>query len=294
MYTVLFCFCLVINKKQHTKMTFSAASALFCILYSFLSFKTMSQPYHMNTYCNQDEFTRTSSYGSNRDTVLSNLLNSSSIGTYSNATIGLSPNKVYGMFLCRGDINITSCSDCVQRATLEIAKNCTNKKEGFILYDKCMVRYSDFSFFTLVEDMSSVTVHSLIPSVNASQFFNGILRGKIEELILRASLSSPIPYFVEDQERVTRFERSYDIKAMVQCSPDLDSRNCTVCLRRAFRDLSGCCGNSSQVLWAQSFLPKCLVYYNISGLQPDQPPNVVNLGFKKGKCLSFSYFVNKH
>ncbi|CAA7053897.1 unnamed protein product [Microthlaspi erraticum] len=243
----------------------------------------MSQPYHMNTYCDRDEFTRTSSYGSNRDTVLSNLRNSSSLGTYSNATTGLTPNKVYGMFLCRGDINTTSCSDCVHKATREAAKNCTNKKEAFIFYDMCMVRYSDFSFFTLVEDMSSVTVHSLIPSANTSQFFNGILPGKLKDLILRVSLSSPIPYFVEDQERVTLLERAYDVKAMVQCSPDLDPRNCTVCLGRAVRDLSGCCGNNSQVVWAQSFLPKCLVYYNISGLQPNQqPPNVVSLGFKKG------------
>ncbi|ESQ47443.1 hypothetical protein EUTSA_v10027911mg [Eutrema salsugineum] len=224
-------------------MTFSAASALFCIFFSLLSFRIMSRPYHMSTFCNESEFTRTSPYGSNRAAILSALRDRSSLGSYSNATAGLSPNTVYGMFLCRGDINKTSCSDCVHRATLEIAKNCTYNKESFIFYDECMVRYSDLAFFTLLVDTPSASVHSLIPSVDSTQLLNRIMHGKMKDLILRTSLSSSIPYFVEDQERVT----SYDLEAMVQCSPDLDPRNCTSCLRRAVQELFGCCSNS-QVL----------------------------------------------
>ncbi|KAF8080055.1 hypothetical protein N665_0979s0011 [Sinapis alba] len=274
-------------------MTSSAACSLFCFLFCLLSFRTLSEPYYMSTYCEEPDFGRNSSYGSNRDIVLSTLRDRSSLGSYSNTTTGLSPNIVYGMFLCRGDINRTSCSDCVQRATLEMAKNCTYSKEGFIFYDECMVRYSDFSFFTLEEDITSIAKFSLIPSMNSTQFLKGILREKITDLILRASLSSSIPYFVEDQERVTHLERSFDIKAMVQCSPDLDPGNCTVCLRRAARGISGCC-RYSQVIWAQIFLPKCLVHYNISGLLPDVvgPPDVVlSLGFTKGNSISGRTFI---
>ncbi|CAH8360610.1 unnamed protein product [Eruca vesicaria subsp. sativa] len=245
----------------------------------------MSEPYYMSTYCEEHDFARNSSYGSNRDIVFSTLRDRSSLGSYSNTTAGLGPDTVYGMFLCRGDISRTSCSDCVQSATLDMAENCTYRKEGFIFYEACMVRYSDFSFFTLDEDVPGTAVHSLIPSVNSTQFLKGILREKIRDLILRVTLSSPIPYFVEDQERATHLERSFGIKTVVQCSPDLDPRNCTVCLRRAARDVSGSCCPSSQVVWAQSFLPKCLVHYNISGLPPDvvvSQPDVVGLGFTKG------------
>ncbi|VVA96152.1 unnamed protein product [Arabis nemorensis] len=235
----------------------------------------MSQPNHMSTYCNQSEFTRTSFYGSNRDTILATLRDRSSLGTYSNATTGLSPNTVYGMFLCRGDVNTTSCSDCVYTATQEIAKNCTYQKEAFVFYYECMVRYSEFSFFTLVEDIPYVASYSLIRSLESLHFFNQTLPGKIDELIVKASSSSsPVPYFVEDQERVTQSEGSYELEGMVQCAPDLDPLNCTVCLRLAVQDFFHCC---SQSRWAQIFFPKCLVKYNISVLQP----NVPSLGVTK-------------
>ncbi|KAL0694053.1 hypothetical protein Bca4012_061233 [Brassica carinata] len=253
----------------------------------------MSEPYHMTTYCEEPDFARNSSYGSNRDIVLSTLRDRSSLGSYSNTTTGLSPNTVYGMFLCRGDINRPSCSDCVQRATLEIAENCTSK-EGFIFYEECMVRYSNFSFFILEEDTASTSVNSLVPLMNSTQFLKESLREKIINLIPRASLSSPIPYFVEDQERVNHSGRSFDLNAMVQCSPDLDPRNCTICLTRASQDISRCCPDY-QIILAQIFLPKCLLRYNISGFKPDElvlpgevvPPDVeVSLGFTKGNGIS--------
>ncbi|CAG7861009.1 unnamed protein product [Brassica rapa] len=98
---------------------------IFFFILSLLSHQTVSQPEHMVTFCNpSDNFTQTSSYQANRDLLLSSLRDSSSLGTYSNATVGRSPNKVHGMFLCRGDTTAASCSDCVQTATVEIATNC--------------------------------------------------------------------------------------------------------------------------------------------------------------------------
>ncbi|KAG2302915.1 hypothetical protein Bca52824_031571 [Brassica carinata] len=38
----------------------------------------MSEPYHMTTYCEEPDFARNSSYGSNRDIVLSTLRDRSS------------------------------------------------------------------------------------------------------------------------------------------------------------------------------------------------------------------------
>ncbi|KAL1192013.1 Cysteine-rich repeat secretory protein 4 [Cardamine amara subsp. amara] len=253
-------------------------SSFFCFL-SFLSLlfstdQTISQPDHMSTFCNQfsDNFTRTSSYRTNRETLLSSLRDRSSLGTYSNATTGLSPNTVRGMFLCRGDITRTSCSDCVQTATLEIAKNCTFQKEAFIFYEECMVRYSDFSFFTLVEDRPYTIRYSLTSAPNSARF-GQTLSDKMDELIIRAtssSSSSSTPYFVEDQERVTQFEGSYDLDSIVQCSPDLDPSNCTVCLKLAVQEVLDCCSRSRR---AQIFTPKCLLRYEASALPSPPPPS---------------------
>ncbi|EOA34713.1 hypothetical protein CARUB_v10022282mg [Capsella rubella] len=238
----------------------------------------MSQPQHMHTFCNQtsDNFTQTSSYKSNREALLSSLLDRSSLGTYSNATVGLIPDTVHGMFLCRGDITRTSCSDCVKTATLEIIKNnCTYTKKAIIYYEECMVRYSNESFFTLVEEGPYVVKYSL--SSFPYSFFNPFaqtLSNKVEQLIIltasKSSLSSSTPYYVKDRKRVNEFDGSYTLDTMVQCSPDLDPANCGVCLRLVVQSVSGCCTNAR---WAHFALPKCFLKYNTTGLPTSQSPS---------------------
>ncbi|KAL1192016.1 Cysteine-rich repeat secretory protein 9 [Cardamine amara subsp. amara] len=240
--------------------------------FSLLSHQTMSQPQRnelMDTFCNpSNNFTQTSSYETNRDTVLSTLRESSSLGTFSNVTIGLSPDTVYGMFLCRGDINTTSCSDCVQTATIKIATNCTLNKRAVIYYEHCMVRYSNVSFFSELEVRPGIVLFTVRSAPNSNQF-NQTLSDKFNQLILNITSSSLIPYFLKDQERVIQPEGSYELESMVQCSPDLDSSNCTVCLRFAFSSVSTCCGSPS---FAQVFTPKCLLRYQTSVL-PSPPPS---------------------
>ncbi|KAJ4873310.1 putative cysteine-rich repeat secretory protein 5 [Raphanus sativus] len=210
------------------------AIVLFCIF--LFSLQTISQSAQMSSGCDQvpDNFNKSSFSQSNLENVLSTLRDLSSHGSYGNATAGtLSPNIVYGMFLCRGDISRASCSNCVHSATLSMAETCNSHKGTFVFYNECMVRYSNFSFFTLVEDEPVFGRFSEFSSSIYPKVSNQTISGKINELIPRASSSSPVPYFVEDQEHVTQVESSYDLKATVQCSPDLDPRNCTVCLRLA-------------------------------------------------------------
>ncbi|CAL9237571.1 unnamed protein product [Arabidopsis halleri] len=254
-------------------------SSLFCFL-SLLSllFSTNltiseSDHIHMSTFCNlfSDNFTQTSPYETNRETVLSSLRLRSSLGSYSNATAGISPDTVRGMFLCRGDISETSCSYCVQTATLEIAKNCTYQKEAFIFYEECMVRYSDSSFFSLVDERPYIIRYSLSYAPNLERFPQ-TLSDKMDELIINATSSpslSSTPYFVEDQERVKQFEGSFDIDSLAQCSPDLDPRNCTTCLKLAVKEMLECCNQSR---WAQIFTPKCLLRYEATALSSPPPP----------------------
>ncbi|EOA34359.1 hypothetical protein CARUB_v10021882mg [Capsella rubella] len=256
-----------------TRLNTHFVAASFCFF--LFSLRAMSQPTQMRIDCTEfNNVTRTSPYLSNRDTVLSTLRNRSSIGGYSNATAGVGgPNTIYGMFLCRGDLNRTSCSECVNATVLEIYESCFYRKTALIISNECIVRYSNTSFFTLVEDVPSTARYSPNKSLGSPQFFNRTLPEKLEKLILKASLSStlPVPYFVEDQERVTQLEGSYDLHAMVQCSPDLDPRNCTVCLNLAVQRLSKCCSHAE---FARIFFTKCLISYEISALQP----NVTSLG----------------
>ncbi|KAL1192014.1 putative cysteine-rich repeat secretory protein 6 [Cardamine amara subsp. amara] len=264
-------------------MTFS--SALLCFFFSFLSLQTMSQPpqiNHLFTFCNEsNNFTRHSSYHSNRLSVLSTIRSYSLLGkiTYGNATKGLSPDTAYAMYLCRGDIDKRTCSYCARTATLEITKSCTYQKEAFMFYEECMVRVSDYYFFGTLEESPNVTKYSL-NNFSVTSSFGQTFSRKMDKLILRAPSTSllPKPYFVVDIERVTEFGTSYILHSVVQCSSDLDPSNCTVCLRLAVQDILDCCSRSRG---AQIFLPKCLVRYGTFSL----PVNVPNLGVIKGNKI---------
>ena len=131
-----------------------------------------------------------------------------------------------------------------------------------------MVRYSNVSFFSVLEVRPSIVRYSLRSAPN-SDTFNETLADKFIQLILNISSSSLVPYFVEDQERVTQAEGSYEFESMVQCSPDLDRFNCTVCLRFALLRVSTCCGSPSSAL---IFTPKCLLRYQTSALPSPSPP----------------------
>ncbi|VVA96151.1 unnamed protein product [Arabis nemorensis] len=212
-------------------------------------------------------FSRSSPFKTNRETLLSSFRDRSSLETYSSDTIGLSPYTVYGMFLCRGDITKPSCSDCVNDATREIAKNCTYQKEAVVFYEECMVRYSDSSFSTLMDDYPFIIRNSETFVPNPGRF-GETLSNKMDDLTIKAS-SSP-SYFLEDKERVTQPEGSYDLDSIAQCSPDLDPKNCTVCLKLAFQKTLKFSRSRN---WALTFTPKCLLRYETSpSSSPLAPP----------------------
>jgi hypothetical protein len=129
-----------------------------------------------------------------------------------------------------------------------------------------MVRYSDVSFFSLLEFTPNIVAYSNLTAPNPNRF-NQTLSDKFNKLIPNVASSSLIPYFVPDFERVTQEEGSYELESMVQCSPDLDQFNCTVCLLAASLRVSSCCGLPS---FAQVFTPKCVLGYRTSVL-PSAP-----------------------
>ncbi|CAN8240656.1 unnamed protein product [Cochlearia groenlandica] len=275
-----------------TIITYSWSLLLFFI-FSCLPLKTISQPRtnHMNTFCNNQSsntFTRRSSYDLNLDSALDYLrpASSSSGARYLSVTKGSSPDTVYGMYQCRVDITISTCRICVRTAITKISRSCTYQKQGFIFYEECMVRYSDYSFFGLQESEPNPSISSPTSFPSKSRF-GETLSDIMDQLIPRAASKSlfPEPYFSQAQHLVTESDNSYNVDSLVQCSPDIDMKNCTVCLDLAVQGILDCC---SQARWAQIFLPKCLVRYNTSSgtlTVPPGQPEQKSLAVIKGNKL---------
>ncbi|CAK9142622.1 unnamed protein product [Ilex paraguariensis] len=63
---------------------------------------------------------------------------------------------IYGLFLCRGDVDPRNCQTCVTKAREEIIGQCLSNKAAIISYDMCMLRYCDINFFGRKETLPRV------------------------------------------------------------------------------------------------------------------------------------------
>ncbi|KNA02709.1 hypothetical protein SOVF_216150 [Spinacia oleracea] len=180
---------------------------------------------------------------------------------------------VYGHFLCRGDQNATSCQDCVTTAvTIDLPRlHCPNRKEAIIWYDKCMVRYSNCSFFNSMDDSRAVVYWSDPGQVirNETRFMELLKKMMNNEIAVRAALGGSQKKFSTGFVNVTAFQTIYGLG---QCTPDLSPSDCNTCLETAVG--SFIVGQSGGVM-----PPSCKVQYDIipffdlSLLPPPPPPS---------------------
>ncbi|WOH15777.1 hypothetical protein DCAR_0935323 [Daucus carota subsp. sativus] len=96
---------------------------MFCIqvfLAAFLSFTmfpslVMSQSF-LATKCEDNTFanyTAGSKFQNNLNRLLASLFDHGSSSNSDQATEGSYPDKVYGLFVCRGDLSADTCQDCI-------------------------------------------------------------------------------------------------------------------------------------------------------------------------------------
>lgn len=199
-------------------------------------------------------FTSGSKFQANLNNLLSSL--SSDVLTanngFSNETRGNKPDRVHGLFLCRGDQTNDACQTCVTTAAEEITKQCPNKKDAIIYYDECMVRYSNQSIFSMVQKNQGI---SLFNTNNASDpdRFKPLVGELLEELVTRATVNSS--RFSTGTKDLNSTQKIY---GLAQCTPDLSSKSCKECLAEATSGIPTCCDGKQG---GRVILPSCNVRY---------------------------------
>ena len=56
-------------------------------------------------------------------------------------------NIVYGLYLCRGDMDTSTCRYCVSAASEYTSQNCPYSTSAVTFYDSCGLHYSNDNFF---------------------------------------------------------------------------------------------------------------------------------------------------
>ncbi|XP_039169818.1 cysteine-rich receptor-like protein kinase 25 [Eucalyptus grandis] len=154
-------------------------------------FSTEAAPTYLFHACpNTTLFTPNSAYQSNLNTLLSSLSSAAADGAdgFANATVGQnSPDQLYGLFLCRGDVNTATCSDCVATGKQDILQRCPNQRVSVIWYDECMLRYSDGSIYSVMEQVPSFKMYHTRNITNLTQFML-VLGETMDDITARASV----------------------------------------------------------------------------------------------------------
>ncbi|KAI3909868.1 hypothetical protein MKW92_048523 [Papaver armeniacum] len=253
-----------------------------CLLFSFSNMLitiqyTSAQAFY--PFCLGDSnYTTKSTFQTNLNLLLASLSNpaNNSIiknGFYRNATVGQSPDTVYGSAQCRGDVKSDACQTCVKVATQEIKgeNGCPNSKQAIIRLDHCMLRYSNQYYFNSMR--AQPRVHFLSDeSVTDRDRFRPILSNLLKRIATEAVVNKGITNFAIGDANYTNGTRIY---GLVQCTADLPPLSCYNCLVGAVSYLPNCCDGSRG---ARVISPSCSIRYELypflnSTITPSPPPS---------------------
>ncbi|CAJ2638696.1 unnamed protein product [Trifolium pratense] len=229
----------------------------------FLSFMTLftksiaqSANYVGDDCKNSTEQSLTATYKSNLNKVLS-LLSSDAIVSkgYNHTSIGDNTvDAVYGLYDCRGDVRGSFCQFCVSTAASDIPQHCPNRASVTIWYNFCILRYSNHNFFgKLTTDPSWYNI-SGSENINNPQELEKA-EDNMQSLIKEATLDTK-NLFAMGEFNLSTNKKRY---GMVQCSRDLNDKQCNQCLGAMLDKVPKCCG--TKIGW-QVLAPSCLIKYD--------------------------------
>ncbi|KAK4485147.1 hypothetical protein RD792_007760 [Penstemon davidsonii] len=290
-----------INRQTVMSSQISLPALIFLVLALIIlpSFTT-AQPIPSHVCSNENgNYTANSTYQTNLNTLLSSLSTNVGRNGFYNASVGQNPDRANAIVLCRGDIHLDTCRSCVQNATVDIVSRCPNQRQAVFWIDLCMLRYSNES---IVGTMTSNPWRGLVNTQNASsvgQFLTD-LRRLIDDLRNQAASGGSLWKVAAGNITAPDFQRIF---ALVQCTPDLTSDDCSTCLMDAAGNIPRCCGSQRGV---RILTPSCnlryeiYTFYNESRLRevlepipspppmsPSPPPDVDEISFVESLQYEF-------
>lgn len=166
--------------------------------------------------------------------LIRSLYNNGSNSFYAKASVGDDPDKVHGLYLCRGDVAPEDCQKCIDVAIEQILRECPLKKQAIIWYDQCLVRYSNVSFASTL-DHSAYRILYNTRNVSQPEQFKGNLRAMFDNLTTQATTVNSSVKYAANSDEISPFQTLY---GMVQCLPDLSAEDCFFCVKSALSVVS--------------------------------------------------------
>lgn len=231
--------CFYLFKKKFVSLSATQTKIMFCfldyrslpiLLLLLISILGLSRSHHFEPkyrfhICSApSDNTTNSNQGSDLNGLLSSLSEASSDSFY-NRTF----NGIYGLVLCRGDINSDNCHSCVSAASKELRDQCPLRVNATIWYDECMLRYSDKNFLGTVEILPRFLMGD---SGNQTSPDDRNIDGP-DLLSQMASEAAELEMMFKANKLDNRGTRY----GLVQCTRDLNSTECFTCLTALLEEI---------------------------------------------------------
>ncbi|CAO2821241.1 unnamed protein product [Amaranthus hypochondriacus] len=241
---------------------------------------------------NSSNYVINSSYETNLNNLVSTLITnvSSTKNGFLTHKQGLdNQNPTYGVVLCRGDLDSGQCHDCIQIATKEVTQKCKTKKQAIIWLEGCMFRYSNQSFFSLLQENPFRFMYNneSAPLIQENvQNWTNMLENSLNEVISNAALvdNTGNKYATKEAYFAPMNQTLY---TLAQCTPDLTTDNCSNCLKVAVSEFYSVLKKGGLVL-----SPSCTIRYelyefykilNLTQLSPSLSPTMNSSRSSTGK-----------
>ncbi|KAL5721402.1 non-specific protein-tyrosine kinase [Ranunculus cassubicifolius] len=239
-------------------MAFSAF-ALFSTLVLVLQFNPTTAQTRLQQFC-YESYSANSQYDTNLDILLSSISNNTTGNNarFYNNTVGTLPDRIFGVFQCRGDVKPEECNRCAREATSGIKRVCPNNKEITIFYDECWLRYNNkIIISTMIGDPKWSSRGKNVS--NPDQFrdnLNELMLGLVAKAI--SNSSADVLYYASGEKKVTDSQTIY---GLVQCSQDISRRDCGRCLAKSINQIPP---NFDAKDSGRLFKPSCIIQFDVS------------------------------
>ena len=112
----------------------------FCSILSVLAFA--DPPYN---FCSNTTIGSPVQY--NLNNLFLSLHSNASVSKFYYTSIGIGPDRLFGLYMCLNYVTNGSCQDCIRMASTDLTKLCPEAREAVMWEELCEVRYSYKDFY---------------------------------------------------------------------------------------------------------------------------------------------------
>ncbi|XP_021861567.2 putative cysteine-rich receptor-like protein kinase 9 [Spinacia oleracea] len=159
------------------------------------------------------------------------------------------------------------CRNCVEMASKEVITACPRATQALIWKEDCMVRYSDQSFFSLLEENPHQVLYNYDKATDDADNWVKLVNDTLSEVASTAAASNKSGNkFATKETYVSSLNKH--LYTLAQCNPDLTTEDCNMCFLVANSRLQVWLSHRGGILLTPTCAIRFEVYefYNNSGL----------------------------